>query len=101
MHCQAAVATFLLLGSTAAFAQNAEPKFKVIVSPNEQYSQAFCRRRKVWLRKSSRRNFSIDYIQNTEKIDGAFLSRYQTLYPTGLSAYGWTPAAVSAFPEIH
>jgi len=100
-YCPVAVATFLLLGSTAVFAQTQQPKFKVIaLAEANSIHKPFVDAAKVWLAKEAiAGNFSIDYIQNTEKIDAAFLSRYQLFIQLDYPPYGWTPAAASAFQE--
>ena len=55
---------------------------------------------KIWLQKQAGTNrFSIGYIENTEKIDNAFLSRYQLFVQLDYSPNGWTPTAVAAFTK--
>ena len=100
-YCQAAVATFLLLGSTTAFSQAPQPKFHVIaLAEANSIHKPFVDAAKAWLTKeASAGAFSIDYIQNTEKIDAAFLSRYQLFIQLDYPPYGWTPAPASAFQK--
>jgi uncharacterized protein len=43
------------------------------------------------------RNFSIGYIQNTDKIDDAFLLHYQLFIQLDFPPYAWTPMAMAAF----
>jgi type 1 glutamine amidotransferase len=59
-----------------------------------RYSQAA----KVWLnRLAAEYNFTVDYIENTDKIDDDFLSRYQLFIQLDYVPYGWTPKAAAAF----
>jgi type 1 glutamine amidotransferase len=53
---------------------------------------------KVWLQKqAAENNFSVEYIENTDRIDDAFLSRFQVFLQLDYPPYGWTPKAVAAF----
>jgi len=53
---------------------------------------------KLWLHDEAIRDgFSIDYIEDTNKIDDTFLSRYQLFIELNYPPYNWTPTAVSAF----
>jgi len=95
------VTAFLLLFATAIFAQTQQPKFKVIaLAEANSIHKPFVDAAKVWLAKEAiAGNFSIDYIQNTEKIDPAFLSHYQLFIQVDYPPYGWTPAAAAAFQK--
>jgi type 1 glutamine amidotransferase len=44
-------------------------------------------------------SFSIDYIQNTDKINDEFLSHYQLFIQLDYPPYGWKPDAVRAFQK--
>ncbi len=53
---------------------------------------------KIWLTKEAEtENFSIDYIENTDRIDEAFLSRYQVFLQLDYPPYMWTATAAKAF----
>jgi type 1 glutamine amidotransferase len=96
-----AIFSLLFLCGAAAFAQSQQPKFKVIaLAEANSIHKPFVDAAKIWLEKEALAgNFSIDYIQNTEKIDDAFLSRYQLFLQLDFPPYAWTPVAVSAFEK--
>jgi uncharacterized protein len=75
------------------------PRFRVIaLAEAGGQHQAFVTRAKLWLNDlASRNNFSIDYIENTDKIDDAFLSHYQLFIQLNYPPYNWTPTAKAAF----
>lgn len=55
---------------------------------------------KSWLaQKSKEENFSVDYIQNTDMINDAFLSQYQLFIQLNYPPYAWNPTAVAAFEK--
>jgi hypothetical protein len=89
----------MLIFTAASLAQNAAPKFKVIaLAEAGGIHRPFVDAAKVWLNKQAAdNNFSVDYIEDTEKIDDAFLSHYQLFIQLNYPPYGWTPAAVAAF----
>jgi type 1 glutamine amidotransferase len=92
--------TFLLLFlAAAAFAQKKEPRFHVLaLYENGGHHVEYSKRAKVWLDSlASARNFSVDYIQNTEKIDDDFLGHYQLFIQLDYPPYGWPDKAVAAF----
>src|SRR6185312_17370300 len=76
MRKTAPVLVFCLFNIFNAWAQ--KPKFKVIaLYENGGHHIEYSKVAKVWLDKlAADSNFSIDYIQNTDKIDEAFLSNY-------------------------
>src|SRR6202043_770617 len=96
-----ALVVFLLVYGTTALAQGQPPKFRVIALAEENsIHRPFVDAAKVWLDKEAiAGNFSIDYIHNTEKIDDAFLSRYQLFIQLDYPPYAWTPTAASAFEK--
>ena len=65
--------------------------------PAGSTSPTLTRRRYGSPRKRSRTTFPIDYIQNTDKIDDAFLSHYQLFIQLNYPPYMWTPTAQAAF----
>ena len=80
---------------------NSGPKFSVIaLAEANSIHRPFVDAAKLWLQKQAdENNFSIDYIENTEKIDDAFLSRYQLFLQLDYPPYRWTPKAVAAFTK--
>ncbi len=89
----------LLICSTAAVAQTAGPRFKVIaIAEAGGIHKPFVEAAKMWLDKlAARENFSVDYIQDTNRIDEQFLSQYQVFIQLNYPPYGWTPRAEAAF----
>ena len=88
----------LCLVGVLAFAQK-KPRFKVIaLYENGGHHIDYSKRAKIWLDSlSAAENFSIDYIQNTDKIDDAFLANYQLFLQLDYAPYGWKEKAVKAF----
>ena len=83
----------------ASLAQDSKPQFRVVaLAEHASIHRPFVDAAKVWLQKlAADRNFSIDYIEDTEKIDDAFLSHYQLFIQLDYPPYRWTPTAMSAF----
>ena len=82
------------------FAQKS--RFKVIVllentgSPHIKYEE----RAKIWLNQLAvDSNFTIDYIENTEKINDQFLKQYQLFIQLDYPPYKWTNVAKTAFEK--
>ncbi|WP_428331467.1 ThuA domain-containing protein [Mucilaginibacter sp.] len=82
----------------AALAQT-HPRFKVIaLYENGGHHIAYSKAAIVWLDKlAADSNFTIDYIQNTDKIDSSFLSNYQLFIQLDYAPYAWTKTAEKAF----
>jgi uncharacterized protein len=82
-----------------SIAQAATPKFRVIaLAEAGGIHRPFVDAAKVWLGKlATEKQFSIDYIENTDKVDDTFLSRYQLFIQLNYPPYGWTPTAMAAF----
>jgi uncharacterized protein len=91
----------LVLATSASVAQDSKPKFKVVaLAEAGGIHKPFVDAAKVWLQKEAvERNFTVDYIQDTNKIDEAFLSQYQLFIQLNYPPYGWTPKAVGAFTK--
>ncbi|TWR27380.1 ThuA domain-containing protein [Mucilaginibacter pallidiroseus] len=83
------------------FGQKVKNKFNVLaLYENGGHHVAYSAAAKVWLNKLAATNhFKIDYIQNTDKIDTAFLSHYQLFIQLDYPPYGWKPAAAAAFQD--
>ena len=84
------------VGSTR---RNSAPEFNVIaLAEANSIHRPFVNAAKIWLQKQApENNFSVDYIENTDKIDDAFLSRFQLFIQLDYPPYGWTPKAIAAF----
>jgi len=95
------LSVLLLAAATRSAPLNLGAKFKVIaMAEANSIHRPFVNAAKIWLQKQAdENNFSIDYIENTEKIDDAFLSRYQLFVQLDYPPYGWTPKAVAAFTK--
>ena len=98
-HCLWIIALLSIIFTDASTAQNSKPKFRVIaLAEAAGIHRPFVEAAKVWLQKLAADNkFSIDYIENTDKIDDAFLSHYQLFIQLDYPPYGWTPTAMAAF----
>src|SRR6266568_4952646 len=79
--CLWTIGLLLIISPGTNLAQTAAPKFKLVVLAEAGgVHLPFVDAAKVWLDKQAAAdNFSVDYIQDTEKIDDAFLSRYKVL----------------------
>ena len=92
------LAFFCLAAFCTAQAQKT-PRFKVIVLyENGGHHLEYSKAARIWLDKlAADSNFAIDYIQNTDKIDSAFLSYYQLFIQLDYAPYAWKDKAVNAF----
>src|ERR1700726_2026776 len=94
---------FLLFSFVICFsiaqAQQKSPRFHVIaLYENGGHHIEYSKVAKVWLDKlAADSNFSIDYIQNTDLIDDAFLANYQLFIQLDYPPYAWKENAVTAF----
>lgn len=99
------LALFLIGSAVAASAsppassKDASPAFRVVALAEPGGLHApFVDAAKIWLDKlASENNFTVDYIQNTDKIDDAFLAHYQLFIQLNYPPYNWTPTAAAAF----
>ncbi|WCT13535.1 ThuA domain-containing protein [Mucilaginibacter jinjuensis] len=89
----------VLFGIGNLFAQTKAPRFKVIaLYENGGHHVEYSKAARHWLDSlAAARNFSIDYIQNTDKIDDAFLANYQLFIQLDYPPYAWKEKAVTAF----
>ncbi len=93
---------FLIFGLHAALAAPAEdqaPKFRVVaLAEKGGIHQPFVDAAKIWLNNlAAEQHFSIDYIENTDPIDEAYLSKHQLFIQLNYPPYNWTPVAKAAF----
>jgi type 1 glutamine amidotransferase len=86
--------------SLGASAQKIKP-FKVLaLYENGGHHVEYSKRAKIWLDKlAAQKGFTIDYIQNTDKIDDAFLSQYQLFIQLDYAPYAWKDKAAAAFEK--
>jgi uncharacterized protein len=96
--CRFPIFLVLIIASTAV-AQTSAPRFKVVaLTEAGGIHRPFVDAAKIWLQKlAAEKNFSVDYIQNTDPIDDAFLAHYQLFIQLNYPPYGWTPKASAAF----
>jgi len=82
-----------------AVAESEAPRFRVIaLAEHGGIHQPFVDAAKVWLGKLAEgNNFTVDYIENTEKIDDAFLAKYNLFLQLNYPPYMWTDTAKAAF----
>jgi type 1 glutamine amidotransferase len=101
MKISAIILIAMLCVFSTGFAQQKIPRFKVIaLYENGGHHVEYSKAAKIWLDKLAiDSNFSIDYIQNTDQINDAFLSRYQLFIQLDYAPYAWKPAAVEAFQK--
>jgi len=95
-----AAALFLLAPLLpAGFGQSPPHKFAVLaIAERGGLHQPFVDGAKVWLAREAREaGFTVDYVEDTSRIDAAFLSRYQLFLQLNYPPYRWDPPAASAF----
>lgn len=91
--------TAVLSSTNPAAAQPNPPRFRVIaLAEHGGIHQPFVDAAKIWLGKLAQdNNFTIDYIENTDKINDAFLAQYNLFIQLNYPPYMWTDAAKAAF----
>jgi type 1 glutamine amidotransferase len=80
-------------------AQHKSPRFKILaLYENGGHHILYSLAAKPWLNKlAADSNFTIDYINNTDSIDDAYLSKYQLFIQLDFPPYAWKEKAVAAF----
>ncbi|RFZ85941.1 ThuA domain-containing protein [Mucilaginibacter terrenus] len=93
------LACILLIISAGCKAQIKSPRFRVLaLYENGGHHVAFTNAARPWLNKlAAKKGFQIDYIQNTDTIDSALLSKYNLFIQLDYPPYGWKEKAASAF----
>jgi uncharacterized protein len=81
--------------------EHSTPAFRVVaIAEAGGIHKPFVDAARIWLDKlASENNFTVDYIENTDKIDDAFLGRYQLFIELNYPPYNWTPTAAAAFQK--
>jgi uncharacterized protein len=97
----AVMTLFFVLVVAPGSAQTSSAKFRAVaLAEAGGIHKPFVDAAKVWLQKeASAEHFAVDYIQSTDPIDDAFLSRYQLFIQLNYPPYGWTPKAATAFTK--
>jgi len=92
---------FWLSSFPSLYAQQKTPYFRVIaLYENGGHHVEYSKAAKLWLDELAVTcNFSIDYIQGTEQIDEAFLSKYQLFIQLDYAPYAWKEKAAAAFQD--
>ncbi|QDK82008.1 ThuA domain-containing protein [Spirosoma sp. KCTC 42546] len=97
------IVSFLFVGlSYSTFGQLNKPRFRVvaIAEKNGGVHAPFVAEAKKWLDQLALENkFTIDYIDNTEPINDAFLANYQLFIQLNYPPYMWTDTAKEAFQK--
>jgi len=75
------------------------PRFKALVLTELGGQHGpFVEAAKAWLKQVAEADrFDVEYVENTDRIDDAFLAKYQVFIQLNYSPYGWKPAAMAAF----
>jgi len=94
-----AVLTMLFVCACSAIAQTGKPPFRVVaLAERGGIHKPFVDAAKVWLAQEGKRDgFTVDYIENTNPIDEAFLARYALFLQLNYPPYAWTPTAARVF----
>jgi type 1 glutamine amidotransferase len=100
-RCLWSITALVLVFTSASVGQISKPKFKIIaLAEAGGIHKPFVDAAQVWLQKLAEENhFSVDYIENTDKINDAFLAQHQLFIQVNYPPYGWTPTAVAAFTK--
>lgn len=77
----------------------AQPSFRVLaLAEPGGIHKPFVDAAKRWLAQEAQaEHFTVDYIENTDPIDDAYLSQYRLFLQLNFPPYGWTPTASAAF----
>ena len=96
-----AVVVLLHLCAGTGWSQAARPKFKVLaIAEKGGLHQPFVDAAKVWLaREALKDGFTVEYIENTDRIDEAFLSQFRLFLQLNYPPYMWKPGAMTAFQK--
>lgn len=102
MLYRAGISGMLLVAlATTMAAQERKAKFRVVVlAEAASIHKPFVDAAKVWLGKEAAElNFEVEYIQNTNAIDEAYLAQHELFIQLDYPPYGWTPKAEQAFKK--
>jgi type 1 glutamine amidotransferase len=95
------VLTMSCLISLTAFSQSKAPRFTILaLYENGGHHLAYSQVARVWLDKlAADSNFTVDYINNTNAVDEAYLAKYQLFLQLDYPPYSWPDKAVKAFQQ--
>jgi type 1 glutamine amidotransferase len=95
------VAVIAFCTASVAQRENENVAFRVLaISESGGHHIAYSKEAKLWLdRWAKELNFKIDYIENTEQINDAFLAKYQLFIQLDFVPYAWKPEAIAAFEK--
>ena len=90
-----------LVADDAVAAQSKAQRFRLIaLAEHGGIHKPFVDAAKVWLGAlANSENFAVDYIEDTEKIDDAFLAKYDLFLQLNYPPYMWTDTAKAAFTK--
>ena len=90
-----------LVAGDAFAAQSKAQRFRLIaLAEHGGIHKPFVDAAKVWLGAlANSENFAVDYIEDTEKIDDAFLAKYDLFLQLNYPPYMWTDTAKAAFTK--
>jgi uncharacterized protein len=93
------LAVALCVAGSATAAPDSAPHFRVLaLAERGGIHKPFVDAAKVWLAGfASANSFSVDYIEDTQKIDDAFLAKYNLFIQLNYPPYNWTETAQAAF----
>jgi type 1 glutamine amidotransferase len=93
--------TLLVFFALSSFPSEKPARFHVVViAETGGIHEPFVIAARSWLLKlATDSSFSIEYIENTEKIDSAYLSNCQLFIQLNYPPYMWTKTAISAFED--
>jgi type 1 glutamine amidotransferase len=77
------------------------PNFKMLVMAElgDQH-RPYVDAAKIWLNQQAKvKNFSIDYIENPQPVNSAFLKKYQVIFQLNYPPYAWSDTAKTAFEQ--
>jgi len=98
-----AIAFLLFLCFHLCLAQSPQqsPRFHILaLYENGGHHIEYSKVARPWLEQlAADSNFTIDFIQNTDQIDSAFLSKYQLFIQLDYPPYAWKDKAVKAFED--
>jgi hypothetical protein len=89
---------FMLIPSANKAAEKT-PRFRILaLAEHGGIHKPFVDAAKIWLAKvADENNFAVDYIEDTAKIDDAFLANYALFIQLNYPPYNWTDTAQTAF----
>ncbi|MEP7259453.1 MAG: ThuA domain-containing protein [Flavitalea sp.] len=89
----------IILSLLIPSAYGQKPRFRaVVMTESGGIHQPFVDAARIWLKQlAADSSFTIDYIENTEKINDRFLSQYQLFIQLNYPPYMWNDTAKAAF----